>query len=140
MSRSGYTDDCDGWELIKWRGAVASAIRGRRGQSFLREMLTALDSLESKTLIRDELIEDGAVCAIGAVGKSRGLPMENIDPEDREAVATAFEIPHALACEVMYMNDEWGPYQEAPEARFARMRQWITEKLGIGTTPLWYWA
>lgn len=35
MSRSGYSDDCYGWELICWRGAVNSAIKGKRGQSFL---------------------------------------------------------------------------------------------------------
>lgn len=35
MSRSGYTDDCDGWQLIMYRGAVASAIRGARGQRLL---------------------------------------------------------------------------------------------------------
>ena len=29
MSRSGYTDECDGWELVRWRGAVNSAIRGK---------------------------------------------------------------------------------------------------------------
>ena len=34
MSRSGYTDECDGWELVRWRGAVNSAIRGKRGQAF----------------------------------------------------------------------------------------------------------
>jgi len=29
MSRSGYTDSCDmdQWDLIRWRGAVASAVR-----------------------------------------------------------------------------------------------------------------
>ncbi|KGC50992.1 hypothetical protein DO66_5867 [Burkholderia pseudomallei] len=36
MSRSGYSDDCGGWSLIRWRGAVNSAIKGARGQKFLR--------------------------------------------------------------------------------------------------------
>jgi hypothetical protein len=34
MSRSGYSDDIDSaddqWALIRWRGAVKSAIRGAR--------------------------------------------------------------------------------------------------------------
>jgi hypothetical protein len=37
MSRSGYSDDYgddEPWQLIMWRGAVASAFRGRRGQPF----------------------------------------------------------------------------------------------------------
>jgi hypothetical protein len=41
MSRSGYSDDCDGWALIRWRGAVNSAIKGRRGQQALREIVAA---------------------------------------------------------------------------------------------------
>lgn len=44
MSRSGYNDDCDGWALIRWRGAVNSAINGKRGQAFLRELVAALDA------------------------------------------------------------------------------------------------
>lgn len=42
MSRSGYTDDCDDqWALIRWRGAVNSAIKGKRGQQALRGRLDA---------------------------------------------------------------------------------------------------
>ena len=72
MSRSGYIDDygCGGreeqWALIRWRGAVASAIRGKRGQKFLRDVLAAMDELPEPTLISDELEKDGQVCAIGA--------------------------------------------------------------------------
>ncbi len=29
MSRSGYNDDGTEWDLIRWRGAVASAVRGQ---------------------------------------------------------------------------------------------------------------
>lgn len=60
MSRSGYTDDTeDQWSLIRYRGAVASAIRGARGQAFLREMLTALDAMPEKRLISGALVFDG---------------------------------------------------------------------------------
>lgn len=45
MSRSGYSDDIDQWDLICWRGAVASAIRGKRGQAFLLEMWKAMTAL-----------------------------------------------------------------------------------------------
>ena len=88
MSRSGYDDDYDNtWGLICWRGAVASAFRGSRGQAFLREMLQALDNLPDKKLIAKELIQEGAVCALGAVGKARGVDMTSIDPEDRSSVS-----------------------------------------------------
>ena len=41
MSRSGYTDGFEMWSVIRWRGAVASAIRGQRGQRLLRDLLAA---------------------------------------------------------------------------------------------------
>ena len=126
MSRSGYNDSCDGWEFIMWRGAVASAIRGKRGQQFLRDLVAALDALPTKRLIAEELESpDGGVCAIGSVGKQRGLSMQGIDPEDREMVATAFGIAPALAAEIMYENDNDFAYnKETPEQRWERVRQW----------------
>lgn len=129
MSRSGYSDDCyDNWDLIRWRGAVASAIRGKRGQAFLEELLTAMEALPQPRLIAGELEEHGEVCALGAVGRARGLEtMRNYDPEEHEAIAALFKIPHALACEIMYLNDEAGRPQETPETRFARIRDWIVK-------------
>ena len=60
MSRSGYVDDmCDQWAMIRYRGAVRSAIRGRRGQAFLREMLAALDAMPEKRLTAGALVFDG---------------------------------------------------------------------------------
>jgi len=130
MSRSGYTDDyCDDqWAMIRWRGAVMSALRGRRGQAFLREMLAALDALEQKRLIRDDLVREGEVCAIGAVGVARGIDMAEIDPEDRETVAATFGVPVALASEIMYLNDEWHR-REDEETRYQRMRNWILSEI-----------
>ncbi len=122
MSRSGYSDDCENWSLICWRGAVTSAIRGKRGQAFLRELLAALDALPEKRLIADELeIKDGAVCAIGAVGKARGIDMSVLDPENMEKVATTFDIADAFAKEIVWVNDEAGPWKETPEQRFIRV-------------------
>ena len=62
MSRSGYSEDCDGRELIMWRGAVAAAIRGKRGQRALRELVVALDAMPAKRLITDALEIDGEYC------------------------------------------------------------------------------
>lgn len=107
MSRSGYTDDCeDQWDLIRWRGAVASATRGARGQAMLRELLTALDAMPIKELIAGELQADGEFCALGVLGASRGKDLIGIDPYDRETVAAEFDIAEALAAEVMHINDE----------------------------------
>lgn len=136
MSRSGYSDDLDNnWQLIIWRGAVASAIRGKRGQEFLKEMLAAFDALSEKELIAHELRAGDKVCAIGAVGAKRGVDMSRLDPEDRDAVADAFGIAPAMAAEITYMNDEamWG--NESPEARFTRMREWIVAQIRPEPTP-----
>lgn len=130
MSRSGYSDDCQDWALICWRGAVASAIRGKRGQAFLYEMLQALAALPERKLIDGELEQDGAVCAIGAVGKARGVDMSGIEVDDRDQVARIFGIAPTLAAEIVYMNDE-GCWLggETPEQRFERMRKWVEEQL-----------
>jgi hypothetical protein len=136
MSRSGYNDDIDQWQLIRWRGAVASAIKGKRGQAFLKEMLAALDALPEPQLIARELDDgEGAVCALGAVGKARGLDMSALDPDDAETVAFRFGIPDALTREIVFENDESGRF-EMPEARFARMRAWVASQIrDPGSTP-----
>lgn len=123
MSRSGYSEDCDDqWAGIMYQGAVESARRGKRGQEFLRDLLAALDGLESKRLISEELVTaDGQVCAIGALAVARGRDVSGIDPEDAGLVAAEFGIAEALAREVVYINDEAG-WHETPEQRYARMR------------------
>lgn len=107
MSRSGYSDDCEGWDLIRWRGAVKSAIRGKRGQAALRELLAALDSLPEKRLVAESLVSaDGEYCTLGALGRARGIDLQPIDPDDRDAVAKAFGMSEAMAAEIMWLNDE----------------------------------
>lgn len=135
MSRSGYSEDCDeqiNW--INWRGAVKSAIRGKRGQAFLYEMLQAMATLPERKLIAGDLEKDGCVCAIGAVGKARGIDMSQLDPEDYHTVAGKFGIAEALACEIVYLNDEVY-HRESDEDRFERMRKWIENNIFDGPSP-----
>lgn len=133
MSRSGYSNDCDDyddyddWALIRWRGAVASAIRGKRGQAFLREMLLSLDKLPEKRLITEELYQDEEVCAIGSVGLHRNIDMSKIDPYDRESIANTFGISMSMAAEIMDINDSWG--RETSEERWARVRKWVESNI-----------
>lgn len=129
MSRSGYGLDCDGWDLIRWRGAVKSAIRGARGQQLLRDMLAALDAMPVKRLIASTLETNGEVCALGAVGKTRGIDMSRLDPEDPQKVSEAFGVASALVQEIAFMNEEWVSYDETPEQRWKRMRQWVLEQI-----------
>jgi hypothetical protein len=130
MSRSGYSDDIDDLELGRWRGQVNSAIRGKRGQTLLKDLLAALDNMPEKVLIAKELeASDGGVCALGAVGKARHIDMRGIDPEEYETVASLFNIAEQLAREIAYQNDEGAWHDETPEQRFIRMRKWVVSKI-----------
>lgn len=132
MSRSGYCEDSDNWSFIMWRGAVNSAIKGKRGQLFFNELLAALDAMPVKSLITDALEEDGGFCTLGVLGNARGLDMAVIDPEEPEQVSKGFNIAEALAQEVVYMNDEGTCSVESPEHRWVRMRKWVADQI---TTP-----
>jgi len=126
MSRSNYSDDCENqWGWIRWRGQVASAIRGKRGQALLRETLAALDAMPDKTLITDELVANGEFCTLGVIGQARGIPIADIDPEETEVVAKLFDVAEPLVREIVYENDECGAWHETPKHRWARMRQWV---------------
>lgn len=159
MSRSGYSDDCDDpLQLGRWRAAVRSALYGKRGQAFLREALAALDAMPDKRLISEHLVIDGkqaaygdpdlivggdelahrtgtaapmgGMCLLGAVGTARAMDdLTQIDPHDSETVADRFGIAHAMACEIVYVNDEGGSYRETPEDRYARVRKWVAAQI-----------
>lgn len=108
MSRSGYSDDCeDQWALIRYRGAVASATRGARGQRLLKDILAALDAMPVKELIAESLVEaDGSYCTLGVLGAQRGIPIDKLDPEDPDSVAAAFGVAAPLIREIVFENDE----------------------------------
>lgn len=134
MSRSGYSDDCDGRELALWRGAVNQAIKGKRGQAFLREALVALDAMPEKRLTTDSLHEPetGEFCTLGAVGAARGMDMAPLQYSEREGVAKAFGISPALAAEIMFENDDhdsWCLRPGTPEQRWERMRAWVASQI-----------
>lgn len=130
MSRSDYSEDLDMWDLIRWRGQVASAIRGKRGQKLLRDLAAALDAMPVKALIADELqTEDGAYCALGVLGAARNLDMRDLDPQDAKGVSATFDIAPQLAREIVYENDEGGWHNETPEARWVRMRKWVQSQI-----------
>lgn len=137
MSRSGYNDDCGGWELNLWRGAVASAIKGKRGQAFLRELLFALEGMSDKRLIAHELQdEEGQVCAIGRVGQARGTPMSDLDPTYSDAIAKRFGVAEALVKELEFINDDDFGFEryhgrDTPEDRWRRVHAWVKAHIHV---------
>jgi hypothetical protein len=144
MSRSGYSEDLDPWALIRWRGAVASAIRGKRGQTLLKEMEAALLALPEKKLTRNEFanVEEGSVCALGAVALKRKLE-KGVDrqqalkelatqfPEGCEAeqASAEFDISDALAKEITWINDEQIWRRTPPEERYKEVLAWVREQI-----------
>jgi hypothetical protein len=143
LSRSGYSDDCGGWSLICWRGAVNSALKGKRGQAFLVELLEALDAMPSKRLVPDTLEADGEFCTLGVLGAKRGVDLAAIDAHCRESVSGAFGIAEAMAAEIVFENDErpgrhvqvdgkWQYVPETPEDRWQRMRAWVASHIKQG--------
>lgn len=158
MSRHGYTDDGDDDPLAlgRWRAQVKSAIRGKRGQAFLRELAAAMDAMPVKELIASELVnKDGDCCTIGVVCKARGIDVSKIDYECPESVGAAVGIAHQMAAEIEYYNDEygerferydlpvnpdakpsqwqpkygWNRIEETPAERWQRMRDWVAKKI-----------
>ena len=132
MSRSGYSEDCE--HVWLWRGAVESAIRGKRGQQFLKDLLAALDAMPNKRLVADVFEEDGEVCTIASLGKARGIDMSTWDPDDdyytAKIVAKAFNIAPALVQEIEFENDlDFCAKSETPEARWMRMRAWVEAQI-----------
>ena len=109
MSRHGLHED-DGDDSLafgRWRGAVMSAIRGKRGQEFLRELASALDAMPIKELVPGELQDDdGRHCALGVLGERRGLSVASMDVDDYDALADALKVNAKIAQEVMWENDE----------------------------------
>ena len=144
MSRSGYSEDCENIGL--WRGAVERAIRGKRGQAFLREMAAALDAMPVKELVADDVVRDSEhVCAMGAVVVARKLDVTEVDVYDADDTAELLGIAGALAKEVAYENDECGDRvetegppryvggivfrRETAAERWMRMRKWVNGNL-----------
>ena len=137
MSRSGYVDDFyDGWATIRWRGAVKSALRGKRGQAFLRELADSMDAMKEKRLITNNFKADGEFCTLGVIANRRGVDLQDLLNEDyygpvvdHERLADRLGVAAAMAQEIMFMNDEAMLFDETPEVRWRRMRDWVSRQI-----------
>lgn len=128
MERHGYNEDGDDtWSYIKWRGIIASATRGKRGQQFFRDLVAALDAMPQKRLVRGELQDtECEVCALGALGQHKHLAMDQVDTEDWEKLGQLFGVAEQLTREVMYWNDQSG---QTPEQRWNIVREWAARQI-----------
>ena len=145
MSRHGYTeaDEMDPLDLGRWRAQVASAIRGKRGQALLRDLIVGLEAMpQHERKLHELVIDDGEnACALGVVARVRGLDLQDLNPERDEdfgeydadgvdhywladQLSDRLDIATQLAQEVMWENDE---NSGSPEYRWRCMYAWALE-------------
>ncbi len=141
MARHGYSEgwDCDdNLQQGRWRGMVASATRGKRGQAFFRALVVALDAMPEKRLCKGDLeTADGAVCALGALGRHQGKDLSGIDLEecadnyDWSDLGAAFNVAGVLTQEVMWENDEHGHGADQDASRWQHVRDWAARQIRV---------
>jgi len=120
-----------------WRGVIASATRGKRGQQFFRDLVAALDAMPIKRLIDGDLeTAEGDVCALGSLARHKGKSLVPDDTYDYAKLGATFNIAEQLAQEVMHENDEGAPWRphhekEPDEQRWARVRAWAAKQIHV---------
>ena len=144
MSRYCDYDDYDyePWMEGQAAGARRSAIRGRRGQQLLRDLIAGLDALPVQELAAGSLEdpETGCVCALGAVRLQRGadavpLLFDPTDPDvDWRNLAEPFDISETLANAVVSQNEYYDGCndEQSRRRRWRSVRDWAVRNL---TTP-----
>ncbi len=129
MTRYCDSDDYyEPWMEGQAAGALRSAIRGRRGQRLLRDLIAGLDALPVPELSAGSLEdpETGCVCALGAVRLHRGkqnVPLD-FDPTDDDIdwrwLAKPFDISQTLSHAVVSANE----YADKRNDEDSRRRRW----------------
>lgn len=139
MTRLRECDDCEYWQEGLSVGWLRNAIRGKRGQRLLRDLIKGLDSLPTPELSAGALEDPdtGCACALGVVRRVRGaenVPLwfepdeEDIEPWD---LAGPFDIPVTLAWEVVQQN-EWfseSNDEQTRRKRWKAVRDWAVSNL-----------
>lgn len=144
-------------QAFLWEANLERSLKGRKGQSALRELEAALLALPDKRLIANDTVSaDGAVCAIAALAKHRGyqgdmaLPKEPDwnNPDDDNSpywddydyetavenamvkIAADLEVPPMVAKAIIYENDNdnYRP-DTTPERRYTRMLSWAQRQI-----------
>lgn len=147
MSRfeDGYDEDFPNQSALWWAN-TERALKGKRGQAFLKEMEEALLALPKKRLIEGAVCFEGDVCANGALALKRRMANgekledamkwleENAPDEDTYADETGFfmekhfGILERLAIHAAYVNDEYSQATQTPEARYEKVLGWVREQ------------
>jgi hypothetical protein len=140
MSRHGYSTD--GENVAMWRGTIASATRGKRGQAFFRSLVEALDAMPEKRLVEGALQTAEGDCAFGCLARARGVDLSGMDvstdewdTEQWDKLGALFDIAPQLAQEVMFINDDsWNV--TTPEERWQAVRTWAARQIRVDAGEL----
>jgi hypothetical protein len=123
--RIGYSEDEDyPGQFELWQANCRRSLKGRAGQSALRELEAALVALPEKRLIAHKLVSaDGEVCAIGALARYKGrdlvaetrsqlaeIGIDHFDDEiegggEMEEIGMELGMPRLVAWKVVELND-----------------------------------
>lgn len=114
-----------------------SAIRGKRGQAFLRRLAEAMDAMPEKRLIASALRTGSDRCALGLLASEPLSASEGVDEFygdwDKNFLAKLskeLDISRSLVREIAFQNDECTvEINETPEARWVRMRTWVRSRI-----------
>lgn len=140
-SRIHEGEDFEPWMAGQQAGALRAAVRGRRGQAFLRELIDALDALPSQELAAGALEdpETGCCCAFGAVARARAWGQEEIgfDPMDGDIwrpecrLAEAFDVAETLAWQVIAENEALDSSNDRTwrRRRWRHVRNWAASEI-----------
>ena len=95
-----------------------------------------MDAMKEKRLIANSFKMEGDFCTLGVIARKRGVELQDLLDEDycgqyvdHERLADRLGVAAAMAKEIMFMNDEAMLFDETPEARWRRMRAWISEHI-----------
>lgn len=147
MSRfdEGYDEDFQNQAAL-YQANTRRALKGRKGQAFLKEMEEALVALPMKKLIEGRICEAGQVCAMGAFALKRRRDagadikaaldwLEAEDPGEGDATETAlfskkhFGVMECLSFEMAWVNDDDNGVKQADEDRYERVLKWVRSRI-----------
>ena len=147
MSRVTVNEDMGLGENELWAANAERAIKGRKGQKFLREVEQALLALPEPRLIAGSFCLGGEVCLMGAAAVQRRIDagMDRADAlteveesfggerDDDGACVGRRELglTFVLAWELAYLNDgdEYHGSNWTPEERYTRCLAWVRERI-----------
>ena len=110
---------------------IAAAIRSKRGQTLLRDLLAALDAMPDKKLIAGDFVRpNGSCCALGVLGLARGIDPEYLSAlgDDYDRTSKSFGVSISLIRHIQNENDH-RLKNATQQERWAHVREWVASNI-----------